>query len=490
MRIILLAFLSILLINSCQKDDFISGDNLMLKISTDTVMFDTVFTSIGSATKHFKAINPYDKILKINSIRLSNGNNSPFRLNIDGNPSNIATNLELNPGDSIYIFVEVNIDPLNSNSPLIVDDSIVFSIGQSNQSVKLVAFGQDVYLFNGQIIPVLSSDTVWSDSLKPYLIYNSILVDTLKSLRITEGCKIHFHYNSSLLVKGKLLVEGSKKSPVVFRGDRLEHFYDNIPGQWGAFINLDQDNVYFLGGIHFLQGSNNNSINWAIIQNATKGIMADSTVTPGIPTLTLSNTIIGNMSLAGIHAQGTSILASNCEISNCGLMTLALTVGGQYEFYHCTLANYYYDGSRRSPSVYLNNYFKSGGTTYQRPFLAQFANCIISGGYTSTDTELEMDMEGTAGIHYMYTFDHCLIKIPSDFNTSDTNMFKSIFKYKTGDPLFKTINYPKYNFSLDTLSVAKDKGSLYWGNYFPTDLNNQNRLGDGHPDLGAYERIE
>ncbi|MBL0032090.1 MAG: hypothetical protein IPP27_07880 [Bacteroidetes bacterium] len=46
---------------SCKKDDFETSGNVQLSFSEDTVMFDTVFTSVGSATEVFTVYNTEDK---------------------------------------------------------------------------------------------------------------------------------------------------------------------------------------------------------------------------------------------------------------------------------------------------------------------------------------------------------------------------------------------------------------------------------------------
>jgi hypothetical protein len=56
------------------------------------------------------------------------------------------------------------------------------------------------------------------------------------------------------------------------------------------------------------------------------------------------------------------------------------------------------------------------------------------------------------------------------------------------DPRF--IDYPTYNYQLDTLSPAKDAGLGAYGELVPFDLKNVSRISDSDPDLGAYERIE
>ncbi len=477
---------------ACEKSEFITQKDAMLEFSTDTVLFDTVFTTIGSATLYFNVYNRHTQAIRISQIHLAGDNHSPYHLNIDGQPINSISDVELMAGDSMYIFVQVKIDPLNNNNPLVVQDSVIFVTNGNTQYVQLVAFGQDVNLINGAIIPSAQNDTIWNNN-KPYLIYNSMLVDTLKKLTIASGCRLYFHYNSSLLVKGTLIVNGTLDQPVVFQGDRLEDFYSNIPGQWGAAVELTNGALYFLGGIHFLAGSKDNLIDYAIIKNATKGIQADSSVNPLQPLLTISNTIIDNISITGIHGQGTTITASNCLISNCGVNAISLSVGGNYRFYHCTLANYYFYSNRNTPSLLLNNYFEVVHNqqiqTYIRPISAFFGNCIIYGGNSAVNSELGFDFKGNINEHYQYLFDHCLIKARYD-QISDTNYFKSAVTAGYYDHLFKQVGYNQCDFSLDTLSVAKDKGNAGWAQIFPFDILNNNRLADGKPDIGAYERVE
>ena len=70
---------------SCKKSSQINPDSgLKLAFSADTVLFDTVFTSLGSATYELMIYNQHSDDLKISSIRLVGGEASPFRFNLDG----------------------------------------------------------------------------------------------------------------------------------------------------------------------------------------------------------------------------------------------------------------------------------------------------------------------------------------------------------------------------------------------------------------------
>lgn len=455
--------LSILIIaiavNACQKNDIIDDTSAKLNFSTDTVTFDTVFTTIGSTTKFFRVYNPHKNRIKISEISLAKGNTSNFRINVNGVPGN-AQNLEIAANDSLFIFVEVNVDP--DRDEMVEKDSIIFLTNGNYQDIKLIAFGQDVNLINGEIIET----ETWNNE-KPYLIYNSMLVDTNAVLTIEAGTKLYFHKYSALFVQGTLIVNGTKEQPVIFQGDRLEELYYNFSDQWS--------------GIHFVAGSRNNVINYAKIRNANIGVRIDSVVAFDQATLTISNSIIENMHYAGIWGLQSTILAYNCVISDCGYNAISFPIGGIYEFYHCTISNDQDYVTRTTPTIWLNNYYVFEGMPQLRPLQkALFANCIIYG-----DLQDEIGYDTTFMEELNFKFDNCIIRVDS-INVDDTNYFKNIIKNK--NPLFAKPD--SNNYQLDSLSPAINAGALMWAEYFPEDFNQNSRLSDDGPDIGAYERIE
>ena len=456
-------FLILLVIFACEKEEFNTSADAHLIFSQDTILFDTVFTTIGTATQRFTVKNPYNKNINLSSIYLAGGENSPYRLNIDGYPGKILNDIDLRAKDSLYIFVEVTVDPNNSDLPLVVQDSIVFSFNNKQQDINLIAWGQDVNLINGEII----GTQTWTAN-KPYLIYNSMLVEENSILTINPGAILHFHKNSRLYIAGTILANGTLESPITFQGDRLEHDYDDIPGQWD--------------GIWLMAGSKNNIFNYSHIKNAIIGIQTDTLENIVQPTLSISNSIIENMTSAGIYAQGSTVKAYNTVISDCGQFAIALTIGGSYEFYHCTIGNYWEYSTRNTPSILLNNYYIDINNNVQVRSLdkALFGNCII---YGNKESEIILDFIND---DFNFKFDHSLIKVSDDFEVSDPNYFNNVIVNK--DPNFK--NSFDRDFELDTLSVVKDKGKAEYGNLFPLDINMQNRNADIAPDMGAYERIE
>jgi hypothetical protein len=215
---------------SCKEDRITTDPNAKLSFNTDTVLFDTLFTTLGSATKNFRVYNNNDNSIKIKSIRLAGGKNSPYRINVDGEPSYSVSDYTVLPGDSFYIFVDVKIDPNQANLPFLVKDSIIFETNGNLQDIKLVTYGQNAHFFNREIV---TSDTTWSnaDNL-PIVIMNYVYVPRGAKLTVKEGVKVYSNNNAIIFVAGELNIEGVSGDPAIFQGVRLEEFYKDNPGQW------------------------------------------------------------------------------------------------------------------------------------------------------------------------------------------------------------------------------------------------------------------
>ena len=468
-RISILIFLIGIILFSCNQEEFTISPDANLEFATDTVTFDTIFSSIGSITKWFTVKNPNKQSVKISRIFLASGNRSPFRLNINGVQSKENFDIVISGGDSLFVFVEITIDPTGQNNPMVVQDSIVFNLNGNTQDVDLIAFGQDFHLFDGETLKTQR----WQND-KPYLIYNSVLVDSLETLTIDPGCRIHFHYGSSLFVQGTLIAEGTHESLISFLGDRLEESYKNVPGQWGAWFEYENGSLYIYGGIHFLKGSKDNVLDYSLIKNAQKGIQIDSIGFSENPVLTISNSRIENMALNCIDARTTFIKASNSVFANSGSYTLALILGGNYEFNHCTVANYSNFGNRKEPALVLNNYYEYNKIMYSFNLNAIFGNCIILG---NKENEISTDKDGTGSFNYLYK--NCLV------NTNLKEGFENCIFNK--EPRFMKVS--ENNFSIDSLSPARNIGDLETAKRYPMDLDNFSRLEDEGPDLGALEWI-
>jgi hypothetical protein len=444
-----------------------------LFFSTDSIAFDTIFTSIGSTTQYFTVSNPYDENVLISRVRLAGGESSSFRLNINGESVEETFDVEIPARDSIFIFVEVTIDPNGQNLPMVVQDSIEFTTNANIQDVKLIAYGQDFVLIKGERLET----TTWTAE-KPYLVYDYAYVDSTSVLTIEAGTKVFFHKGAGLYVKGRIEANGTFDEPISFTSDRLEDSYKNIPDQWN--------------GIILFSGSHDNVFNFISIKNANIGLQVGNIEDEGYATTTLQNSRIENMGWGGLLAFKSKVYGYNNVIANCGLYGVALLVGGEYEFYHSTIANYwgnYSSKSRNTPSLVISNTLvapdENGSiVTYTGDLeKATFGNSII---YGNVSKELELGDNGEDLFNYL--FDHCIIQVPDTFDTSNSDHFRNVYTGNEYDPLFID-PYETFNYELDSLSPAKDIGKLKYGETFPFDILNINRNDDIGPDLGAFEQI-
>ncbi len=459
---------------SCEDEGYLNSPDAQLQFSADTVMFDTIFTTIGSTTQHLKIYNPYDENILISRIRVAGGDFSNFRLSVNGESTNEAYEVEVPAHDSIFVFVEVTVDPNGQNTPMVVQDSIEFTTNANIQEVGLIAYGQDFKLIKGQNIQT----TTWT-SEKPYLVYDYAYIDSTSTLTIEPGTRIHFHKGAGLYVKGNIKAGGTAQEPVSFTSDRLEESYKNIPDQWN--------------GIVLYSGSHDNVFNHTVIKNANIGLQVGTIEHEGYASLELSNTRIENMAYAGLFALKSKIRGCNNLIANCGFYAAALLVGGEYEFYHTTIANFwgnYSSRARTTASLVLSNMLvieQSDGSKVTHTGdleKALFGNTIV---YGNNRNEIELGNNGENTFNYL--FDHCIVQVPDTFDISDNTHFENVWKGSENDPRFVD-PYDALDYSLDTLSAAKDIGSPAFARICPVDIMNRDRFADDGPDLGAYERLE
>lgn len=493
---VLLVIIAIIGIHSCNDEKFTNDPSDKIRVSSDTLAFDTIFTEIGSVTKQFKIYNPNNKSIELSQIYIQGGAQSNFRINVDGVSGNSHTNVVILPKDSLYIFVEVTLDPVGGNLPLVIYDAVVFEYNNNTTSVTLEAFGQDVHLIKGLIIETQT----WTND-KPYLVYHGVAIDSNHILTINAGVKVYFHYNSSLIVWGTVKVNGTFEEPVVFEGDRFDRGYGETAGRWGT-IFIDSK-------------SRGNEVNYAIIKNALAGFqVGEPREDESVPSLILRNTYITNTTLASVIAYGAEITAYNSIFSDSQFHGLALIMGGKYNFFHSSVSivgaievdrgTTSYTRARGSnvqayglilsnwqPYYTLNeNFMVDQNDRFNDLVEANFYNSII---YGSKELEFIADTNQNADLNYY--FDHCILKQTEDsLDLSDKQYFNKVFLNE--DPRFVNDSaiLGELDYRLDTLSPAKDSGSVDIVNlhleYLEYDYDGNSRTADGMPDLGAFERIE
>ncbi len=469
----LLCLIAIFSMGSCSSElDFSTNPADKLSFSADTVRFDTVFTQIGSSTRQFRIYNRNNKPLKIESIDLDGGDKSAFSVVVDGRRETHFDNVEIGAKDSLFVFVEVTVNPQSSNNPILISDSLVFRLNGNQQRVRLEAYGQNVKILRGKTI--LNDTTLTGE--RPFLIYDSLIVAKSTKLTLGSGVKLFFHDKAFCRVDGQIISNGTVEKPVVFRGDRMDNMLSDLPydlysGQWG--------------GVSISTESYDNVMEYTQIRNGQYALRLDSAATNN-QKLTLLNCKFTNVTGAVLSAYNCKVTAYGCEFSNGGEDVVALT-GGIYDFVHCTMMNYFLFGSESPTAVRLCNYKLTGDGAWNFFPLKQanFSNCILSGRKT-TEIDLDNKPKGYAiNTDFKYHFDYCSIKADGE---DDADFVSTLWNK---DPKFINVgeNY-RFDLRLDSLSEAIDQGRYGTAQACPTDMFGNSRLADGKPDLGAYERIK
>lgn len=474
----------LLLLSACRKENIVSTDpHHKLVFSADTVLFDTVFTSLGSSTHQLKVYNPYQEDLNISEVRLMGGAQSRFKLNFDGESGTEFHDKIVPANDSLFTFLNVTIDPTDGNLPFVVEDSLMFVTNGNVQMVKLVAWGQNAHFIVAdrqitgfpkfKIVADSLETTHWYNDL-PYVIYGYALINSYGTLHIHEGTHVYVHGGGGIWswIDGQLIIDGTRENPVVIQGDRLEPFFKDQPGQWDRIWLMEARE----GADHIISN--------AVIRNAFIGIQAESMVLYGLQgshatlaALRVNNTVLENHTGAGILSNLYAVEANNMVIDNCGQYAFAAAYGGDFLFRHCTIGNYWWQAPRTTASVFLSNYVDQDGERYEFPIHCEMYNSIV---YGQQDEEFGASLSSTTEVDTTYLFDHCLMRT-TKFNNDAPGFNACIYNQ---DPLF--VDYRTFDFHLsDVLSPAVGAGSPVIANEVPYDLEGNNRTGT--PDLGAYQ---
>ncbi|MBO7240304.1 MAG: hypothetical protein J6V23_07470 [Bacteroidaceae bacterium] len=471
LALLYISILSVLLVSCNEEAGFSSNPSLRLEFSCDTVSFDTLFTQVMSPTAKFIVRNRNDKSLRISSVRLEGGGASPFSVLVDGQYGTLMHDLEIRAKDSIYVLASVTVDRNNADVPLMVKDSLLFTLESGvQQSVLLLAYGRDVTFLRGENIV---SDTVLEAG--HYVIYDSLTVAQGAILSLQPGTTLYFHDKAFMRVEGTLIASGSLARPVVMRGDRTDNMfsylpYDRVPGQWG--------------GVIISSTSNGNRLSHCDIHSAKYGIRVEQGDT-ALQRITIESSKLYNfegnaLELNMAHATVENSLIANAQ-GNC-----VKVVGGDVSFVHCTIANFYV-WKQRDVALALHNSIEGVPAPLRG---ALFANCVISGsredevmGYLTTLGDSVPDCIN-------YRFENSLINTVPTEDSCFVNVSYDNTPY--GKDHFRLIDHDNfiYDFHLGNDStMARGCASDLYLETLPYDLDGVLRTA-GAVDAGCYQFVE
>ena len=471
-----------------------------LEFSADTVKFDTVFTTLRTVTKRLWVYNRNPKAVSIDLISLDNPNGSPYKLLINGDLEQTATNVEVRGQDSLLILVRAQLKDNGQNGlakAYVQQDYLNFSTNGQQQRVLLRSFGQNIYLHQHTRLPC---NAVWTND-RPHVLYDTVLVPAGCTLRLKPGTRVYAHAGAVLIVQGTLLVNSpadftpgagpadtisAKNASVVrFAGDRSnEAAYATAPGQWT--------------GIQFYPGSRGNVVRYAVVQNAAQGLLVLSLSGPAID-LTVQNSVVryisgGSVSFAGLKSnglglQGAGILnafgkvtVENTLFSDCYEFAM-YGLGGSNSLNFCTVANYpATTGVRQTASLTFSN-----DTTKMYPTAVSVRNSVVWGNIDN-----ELYLEGYKDYKATATVQNTLLKTKLYAGTTDAERRPGLAA--TGlnnlinqDPKFLKLYVGTLSdYRLGSTSPAYQRANPAGGLLSPNrDLLNLPR--STTPSLGAYE---
>lgn len=469
------------LATACNDDDtFTTSMDNKLTFSTDTVKMDTTFSKVPTPTKTFWVYNRSGNGLRLTNVRLAQGNQTGFRVNVDGVYLGQASgyqvnNLEVRSKDSIRVFVELTSPLSGTEEPKKVEDNLIFTLESGvQQKVNLNAFSWDAELWKN--VEIKENTTI--KTKKPIVIQGGIKVAEGATLTIGEGTTLYFSNKAGIDVYGQLKIEGTnaKEGAVTLRGDRLDWMfdylkYDDVSGQWR--------------GIHFYKTSYDNEITFADIHSTYNGIVCDSSNVDR-QKLTIKQSNIHNCQGYGLLSTNCKVDVSNTLLSN-ALKDCVAVFGGRVTLSHCTLAQFYpFDGNRGAALRFGDN---SGTQLYPllqfdvyNSLITGFADDVIMGAF-SKDAALN------------YRFDHCILRTTKEEKIDAAKYIEVEWEDKadtvqSGQKHFRLVDADKqrFDFHLRKASKAINKGYVLANGTSGTDRDGKQRT--DVPDIGCYEYVE
>lgn len=441
-------------LSACNDDDSFSASPAnMLTMEMDTVFMDTVFSKVPASTHSFWIYNNSADGIRCSNVRLQNGNQTGFRINVDGiylgeQHGFQTSDIEIRKGDSIRVFVELTSRPTYQTDPKVIEDNLIFTLESGvEQRVNLNAWSWDADLV--QELRITKDTVIANAGKRPLVVYKGIVIDSLATLTLEAGTVVYFHDDARMEVMGSLVCNGDSSSNVVLRGDRLDNMfdylpYDYLPGRWK--------------GIHFHSFSYDNIIKFTDIHSAYDGIVCDSSDVARTK-LTLDASTIHNCKGYGLRTCNSKVEIRNCQVTNT-LSDCVAVFGGNVSLIHCTLAQFYPFDAQRGAALRFCN---TDGVSSWNLHNLSVINSIVTG---YSDDEVRWTLPDSS-MAFRYSFSHSLLRAPQE---NDSLSFSHIIWENMNDTIaagaknFQRIDTDmlRYDFHLDSVSLARGKADREW----------------------------
>lgn len=507
--------LLLLCLCSCTDDDILTNiaSQPTFELNNGTTQhLGVLFPGRTTSTQKLLLYNQNNGTLKLESLTLRGGEESLFRINVDGMAGTSFTEpdyLRIAKGDSLHVLLEASFLGHPQERETEYDDYLDIRCNGKLTSIRLAVTVKSVEELHNDTI---RQDTIWAADGVDKLVYGSLVIPEGVTLTVEQGMTLFLHDQADISVHGTLKLLGSLDEPVRLLGDRTDSIFSNLAyvdmsAQWkGITIHPTShgnvfDHAEIMGmtmGIDLMQENLDETLALTALSAGTGEALSSDVVTPTEtdgssvePQLIIRNSLIKNSEYALITATSTTMVLENTLLMNCGGTLLSLQ-GGAYDVTHCTLANYQFWTAYPAYDLMLSNYYLLADTVKQEVsrersplYHCSITNTLVYGNGPKPNVALDYERYfgsiTPADSVFHYRFDHCLLKASGE---DDDDFIETLWG---DDPMYKLVDMPNYLCDPHLLpeSPAIGRGTPSTLQRLPLDKDDHPR--QNPPSIGCYE---